>query len=151
MSKHSDKAVELFKRGYNCSQAVFGAFAEDLGIDFETAVKISSSFGGGMGRLREVCGALTGSFMVLGLKSGYSDASDYQAKKEHYRSVQELAKRFREYNGSIICREILGEKTPSEVPEKRTEEYYRKRPCVEIVRLSAEELDNFFDDLMANT
>ena len=80
MSKYVDKAKELFLSGYNCSQAVFGAFCDDLGLDFETAVMLSSSFGGGMGRLREVCGALSGAFMVAGLKKGYTSPTDKEAK-----------------------------------------------------------------------
>ncbi len=141
---HSKKAVELFKSGYNCSQAVFGAFAEELGIDFDTAVKISSSFGGGMGRMREVCGALTGSFMALGMLEGGYDARDNKAKAEHYKNVQELAEKFRQQNGSIICRELLGlsqKGADNPVPELRTDGYYKKRPCVELVELAAKNLD----------
>ena len=136
---HSKKAVELFKSGYNCSQAVFGAFAEDLGLDMDTALKISSSFGGGMGRMREVCGALTGAFMVLGMLNG-----GYDAKAEHYRKIQELSEEFRKQNGSIICRELLGlskKGADSPFPELRTENYYKKRPCVELVELAAKNLD----------
>ena len=106
--KKSEKAVELFKKGYNCSQSVFGAFAEDLGIDFETAVMISSSFGGGMGRMREVCGAVSGMFMAAGIKYGYSDPKNMNAKKEHYRLIQTLAERFKERNKYIVCRQLLG-------------------------------------------
>lgn len=138
---HSKKAVELFKSGYNCSQAVFGAFNEELGIDFDTAVKISSSFGGGMGRMREVCGALTGSFMALGMLEGGYDARDNKAKAEHYKNVQELAEKFRQQNGSIICRELLGLGADNPVPELRTDGYYKKRPCVELVELAAKNLD----------
>ncbi len=141
---HSKKAVELFKSGYNCSQAVFGAFAEDLGLDMDTALKISSSFGGGMGRMREVCGALTGAFMVLGMLNGGYDAKDNKAKAEHYRKIQELSEEFRKQNGSIICRELLGlskKGADSPFPELRTENYYKKRPCVELVELAAKNLD----------
>lgn len=96
--KKSEKAVELFKKGYNCSQSVFGAFAEDLGIDFETAVMISSSFGGGMGRMREVCGAVSGMFMAAGIKYGYSDPKNMNAK----RSIIGLFKRLRKDLRSVI-------------------------------------------------
>ena len=148
MSKHSDKAVELFKEGYNCSQAVLCAFADETGLDNDTALKLASSFGGGMGRLREVCGALTGEFMIAGIKYGYTDVHNHSLKSDHYKLIQEIAKEFRDLNGSIICRELLGlNKGISEpVPEKRTEAYYKKRPCVELVRLAAENMDRIIED-----
>lgn len=138
---YKERARELFKEGYNCSQAVFGAFAEELGMSFETAVLISSSFGGGMGRLREVCGAVSGMFMAAGLAFGTTDITDHKAKSDHYALIQSLASEFKEQNGSIICRELLGlsEKKPDvPVPEKRTEEYYKKRPCAELCADAAE-------------
>ena len=97
-------AEELFLKGYNCAQAVAGAFAEDIGMDFDTAVKTVSSFGGGMGRLREVCGAVSGMFFVAGALYGYSDPKDYAAKKEHYERIRYLAEKFKEQTGSIVCR-----------------------------------------------
>jgi C_GCAxxG_C_C family probable redox protein len=132
--------MELFRQGYNCSQSVLGAFCEEMNLDQETAFRLSSSFGGGMGRLREVCGAVSGMFMVAGLKYGYADAKDHQKKKELYRRIQELAGRFQKENGSIICRELLGLSSGPDdpAPEKRTEAYYRKRPCVELVGCAAE-------------
>lgn len=138
---YKERARELFKEGYNCSQAVFGAFSEELGMSFETAVLISSSFGGGMGRLREVCGAVSGMFMAAGLAFGTTDITDHKAKSDHYALIQSLASEFKEQNGSIICRELLGlsEKKPDvPVPEKRTEEYYKKRPCAELCADAAE-------------
>lgn len=139
MINHKERAIELFKQGYNCAQSVFGAFSEDLGVDFKTAVKTSSSFGAGMGRLREVCGAVSGMFMVVGYKYGYTDPKDYAAKTEHYKLIQELANKFKEITGSIICRELLGlnEKSSSPVPEIRTASYYKKRPCAELVGIAA--------------
>ncbi len=141
-----EKAMSLFKEGYNCSQAVFGAFAEELGLDFETAVKISSSFGGGMGRMREVCGAVSGMFMVAGLKNGYSSPTDTKSKTEHYKLIQNLATEFKAINGSIICRELLGleGKDTNHVPAERTNEYYKKRPCAELVGDAAELLEKYF-------
>lgn len=131
----SEKAKELFKQGYNCAQAVVGAYAEELGIDMETAMKLASSFGGGMGRLREVCGAVSGMFMVAGIKYGYSSPEASLEKTEHYKKIQELAAEFSESNGSIICRELLGLRAgkDSHVPDERTEKYYKARPCVELV------------------
>ncbi|MBQ9977532.1 MAG: C_GCAxxG_C_C family protein [Clostridia bacterium] len=139
MSAKSEKAKELFMQGYNCSQAVVGAFCEDLGLDFETAMKLSSSFGGGMGRLREVCGAVSGAFMVAGLKYGYADPRDKTAKTEHYKLIQDMAAKFKEENGSIICRELLevGDEKETHVPEDRTKEYYKKRPCAQLVETAA--------------
>lgn len=144
-----EKAMELFRQGYNCSQAVFGAFAEDLGLNFETAVKISSSFGGGMGRMREVCGAVSGMFMAAGLKCGYCSPSDTHSKTVHYKLIQELAAEFKNKNGSIICRELLGleGKDNNYVPSERTKEYYKKRPCAELVADAAEILEEYFKDL----
>ena len=130
-----EKAEELFKKGYNCSQSVLGVFCEESGLDFETAVKISSSFGGGMGRMREVCGAVSGMFMVAGLAFSEATASP-ENKKRQYEIVQELAGRFKEKNGSIICRELLQgiEKSDTPTPSERTAEYYKKRPCTELVK-----------------
>jgi C_GCAxxG_C_C family probable redox protein len=135
MSKYEDKAKTLFKEGYNCAQAVVSAFSDELEIDKETVLKLTSSFGGGMGRLREVCGAVSGMFMVAGLLKGYVDPQNNQAKTEHYKRIQELARQFKEINGSIVCRELLGlsVKSESHTPQLRTEEYYKKRPCAKFV------------------
>jgi C_GCAxxG_C_C family probable redox protein len=148
LSKHSDCAKDLFKKGYNCSQAVFAAFCDETGLDLEDALKISSSFGGGMGRLREVCGAVTGMFMVAGMKYGYADPADQSKKYEHYALIQTMAKKFEEENGSIICRELLGLtlKHDLPLPEKRTESYYKKRPCAEFVAYAAQILDEYIEN-----
>lgn len=139
--------MELFKQGYNCSQAVLTAFCDEIGMDFETALKISSSFGGGMGRLREVCGAVSGMFMVAGMKFGYTDPKDKLTKAEHYKLIQSLALDFKEKNGSLICRELLGINTEmdSYIPETRTADYYKKRPCVELVGYAADIMDEFIN------
>ena len=148
MTNHADKAKELFKQGYNCAQAVIGAFCEELGMDFETAMKISSSFGGGMGRMREVCGTVSAMFMAAGLQFGPSDTSDPNAKGAHYARIQELAKRFKEKNGSIICRELLEgiETSSSPTPSERTEKYYKKRPCVDLVGDAAEIFEQYLEE-----
>ena len=129
----SDKAVELFKTGACCSQAVFCAFAEDFGMDADTAMKVSAGLGGGVGRMREVCGAVTGATLALGMKYGPDKAAVYP-------HVQELCARFKAECGSIVCRELLDGSgaTQGGAPEARTEAYYRKRPCAEMVRLAAE-------------
>ena len=143
----AEKAEKLFKEGYNCSQAVVGAFSDKLSLDKETLMKLSSSFGGGMGRLREVCGAVSGMFVVLGLIKGYNSPDDNDGKKAHYENIQALAKEFEEENGSIICRELLGLSVKKEepTPEKRTEEYYKKRPCVEMVKSAVAILEKIIE------
>ena len=139
MSEKGKTAREYFEQGYNCSQAVVLAFAPDLGLDEKTAVLVSSAFGGGMGRLREVCGTVSGMFMVAGLLYGDGAVPSHEAKTAHYARVQELSARFREENGSILCRELL-QGVPTDktaVPEHRTPEYYKKRPCADLVRDAA--------------
>lgn len=150
--KYNDKiakqAGELFTQGYNCSQSVVAAWAEQVGLDRDTALKISSGFGGGMGRLREVCGAVSGAFMILSFKFGSSDSSDGKAKAELYEIIQAFAKRFKEENGfdSIVCRDLLGLPGASiPTPAPRTAEYYKKRPCKELVELSAGLLGEFIE------
>ena len=149
MNKEKAAAAKaLFMEGYNCSQAVVGAWAEDIGLDSETAYKIASGFGGGIGRMREVCGAFTGAVMVLGLKFGNTIGSDRAAKGKDYERVQLFAKRFKEELGSdtIICRELLGLSGPSDPdPAKRTKEYYQKRPCPETVAIASGLLGEFME------
>lgn len=151
MSAKSDKAKELFKQGYNCSQSVLGVFCEELGLDFETAMKISCPFGGGMGRMREVCGTVSGMFMVAGLACSCADSSK-ENKANQYKIVQELAQIFKEKNGSIICRELLAgvESSTSPIPSERTEKYYKKRPCVELVADVVEILEENLEKLKQN-
>ena len=146
--KRSDKAVALFQQGYNCSQAVFGAFADIYGMDIETALKVSASFGGGMGRMREVCGSVSGMLLVAGMETGAVQGKDKEGKQRNYQVVQELAEEFRKENGSIICRELLGLDKDAKIvskPEERTEQYYKKRPCIELVRQAAEILESYFN------
>ncbi len=135
---YAKRARELFEQGYNCAQAVFAAFCEETGMDMETALKLAAPFGGGIGRLREVCGAVSGMAMVAGMKYGYTDPKDTQTKMEHYQLAQSLVKEFKEENGSFICRELLnldGEGNP--LPEERTPQYYQSRPCADLVESAA--------------
>lgn len=143
-----EKAMALFEEGYNCAQAVFLAFEDLHGIDRKTAAALSSSFGGGMGRLREVCGSVSGMFMTAGVLYGYDDPKDREAKAEHYARIQELAGLFEQQNGSIVCRELLGlsVKRESPVPQERTKEYYKKRPCRELVGGAAEILEHYIEE-----
>lgn len=137
-------AENYFKQGFNCAQSVALAFKDDLGIDETTILKLVSPFGGGMGRMREVCGAVSGMLLVLGSKYGYSDPKDAQSKSELYSAVQSLMGQFKDKNGSYICRELLGENGRSApTPEKRTDEYYKKRPCVLLVGDAAEILEEY--------
>lgn len=141
MKDHALAARELFLMGYSCAQAVACAFADEMSMDMETAAKLAASFGGGMGRLREVCGAVSGALIVLGALKGYADPEDPDAKMAHYARVQDFAARFRAKHETIICRELLAglEAAKSTDPraEARTPEYYRTRPCVRFVETAA--------------
>ncbi|HQC54918.1 MAG TPA: C-GCAxxG-C-C family protein [Clostridia bacterium] len=140
-----EKAMKNFRDGYNCSQSVVLAFSDKLGIDDKTLLKLSSSFGGGMGRLREVCGAVTGMFIVVGFLYGYNDPNDKQAKANHYELIQQLAKEFKDANHSIICRDLLGlgEGPDNPIPSERTKQYYAERPCEELVGHAAEIVEKY--------
>ena len=147
MSK-AEEAKALFLDGANCSQAVLGAWAKEGGIDRELALKLCSGMGGGMGRLREVCGAATSMFLAADLILGTPDYHDKKAKDSQYAVIQELAKRFREKNGSLICRDLLGlASKPEDIPvsEARTPAYYRKRPCAEIVAIASGILEEYLE------
>ena len=153
---HKEIAMNNFLKGCNCSQAIMLAFCDITGIDEKTALRLSSSFGGGMGRLREACGAFSGILMVAGILYGYDDVETPELKIAHYKRVQELAARFKEATrggnaeeGSVVCRELLGlskgENTGGE-PSKRTAEYYAKRPCKEIIGKAAEIMDKYIEE-----
>lgn len=168
--KKREQAMAHFREGYNCSQAVFLAYAEDYGISPEMACRIAASFGGGMGRMREVCGAFSGMLLVAGLETGATVGKDAAGKKANYDAVQWLARRYREQNGgdSIYCKELLGlvprkkessresgeapEQTAGQemftdtTPEARTENYYKKRPCPELIGLACDILDEFLQE-----
>lgn len=137
--------MENFKKGYNCSQSIVLTFADILPLDRDTLSRMASSFGGGMGRLREVCGAVSGMFVVAGLLYGYEGPETGQVKAEHYARIQDLAHKFEEKHRSIVCREMLelSVKHDAPTPEARTEEYYKKRPCVEIIGDAAQILDEY--------
>ena len=143
MMDHATKAAELFLQGYNCAQAVAVAFCDLTGMDKDYAAKLASGFGGGMGGLREICGAVSGMNMVLGCLYGYESPTNDEAKKLLYSQVRELAEGFREQTGSIICREILKNPPADPNPSPRTAEYYAKRPCARMVMVAAQLLDEF--------
>lgn len=143
-----EKAMKLFEEGYNCAQSVFLAFEDLYEIDKKTAAALSSSFGGGMGRLREVCGAVSGMFMVAGILYGYDTPEARKEKAAHYARIQELAAAFEKENGTIVCRELLGltVKREAPTPEARTKEYYQKRPCKELVGQAAEIMEQYINE-----
>ncbi len=140
---HGELAKKNFEKGCNCAQAVFLAFSDLTGMDEATAMKVSASFGGGMGKLREVCGAVSGMFMAAGMIYADDHIPTQEAKAAHYAKIRALAARFKEENGSYLCRELLeGVPVSKEAaPEERTEQYYKKRPCGELCRIAAELLD----------
>lgn len=145
MTNHAELAKQLFFKGYNCAQSVFCAFTDVTGYDIDTSARMASSFGAGLGRLRETCGVVSAAALVLGIVKGYDDPADYQVKKDHYALVREYADRFRAENASINCRELLtlaglNPESGGE-PEQRSEEFYRKRPCPQLVYNAALILD----------
>ncbi|MBQ9137964.1 MAG: C_GCAxxG_C_C family protein [Alistipes sp.] len=129
------RAKELFNSGYNCCQAVVMAYADVVEIEPTLAATIAAPFGGGMGRLREVCGAVSGMTMLAGFISPCPTADSALAKRENYALVQRFAEAFRAQNGAIVCRTLLGldHAKDDPTPSPRTAEYYRKRPCAELV------------------
>ena len=145
MKNHAELARNNFLKGYNCAQAVAIAFSEEMGMSEAELAKLASSFGGGMGKMREVCGAVSGALLVYGAVHGNSDPDDADAKKAHYARVQEFAARFKAEHETIICRELLKnialKKENTSEPEARTDEYYRVRPCVRFVESAARILE----------
>ena len=143
---HGEQALELFQQGYNCAQTVAVAFCDVTGLEPDYAARMASSFGGGMGRMREVCGAVSGMLLVAGLLYGYETPGDDASKREHYARVQELAGAFREQAGSIVCREILKNPPSDPNPTPRTADFYAQRPCGRMVVLAAEILDRYIEE-----
>ncbi len=154
MGERGERAEALFRAGYNCSQSVVCAYADILGMPEETAARIVSCFGGGMGRMREVCGCVSGMLFVAGALRGYNGPAENARKKDVYAMVQELASRFRAQNGSIICRELLGlakSEDTAPVPSERTTEYYQKRPCPRLAAMAADILEEYLAQTSATT
>ena len=139
---HTQAAAQLFESGYNCAQSIAAAFSDVTGIDSAQSARMVSAFGGGMGRMREVCGTVSGMFMVISILYGY-DAPNPAAQKELYSIVQTLAAKFREEAGSIICREILSNPPSDPKPTPRTPDFYKLRPCTRMVVLAASLLDEY--------
>ena len=139
VEEREQRARDLFSAGYNCCQAVAMTFADVIGLTEDEVARLASGFGGGMGRMREVCGTVSAMTMVSGAMIPANDVSDKAAKTANYALVQEMAGEFRQMNGSIICRELLGLSKPegTPVPSDRTQEYYKKRPCGELCAIAA--------------
>ena len=142
---HVERAVELFVEGYNCAQAVAAAFGDLTGLDEKTAARMASCFGGGMGRMREVCGAVSGMLMVAGVLYGYDDPKATREKRELYAQVQAMAGQFREELGSIVCRDLLKNPPSDPNPTPRTEQFYKDRPCARMVATAARIMDEFIE------
>ena len=138
MKDYAKHAAELFESGYNCAQAVAVAFSDVTGMTPQAAASMASSFGGGMGRMREVCGAVSGMLLVSGILCGYDSPGDDVSKKAHYERVQAMAGEFRQEAGSIICRDILKNPSSDPSPTPRSPEFYQMRPCTRMVYLAAE-------------
>ncbi len=137
--EYAVRAMNYFKEGYNCSQSVVLAFSPLIGIEADRLLRLASSFGGGFARMREVCGAVSGMSIVIGALYGYSNPKDKSAKTEHYARIQQVIREFAGLTGSMLCHEMLGFGKGGEthVPEDRTAEYYKKRPCVKVIGIAA--------------
>ena len=143
---HVERAVDLFVEGYNCAQAVAAAFGDLTGLDEKTAAKMASCFGGGMGRMREVCGAVSGMLLVAGILYGYNDPKATTEKRELYAQVQAMAGQFRQELGSIVCRDLLKNPPSDPNPTPRTEQFYKDRPCARMVATAARIMDAFIEE-----
>jgi C_GCAxxG_C_C family probable redox protein len=139
----SKQAGDNFLSGYNCAQSVTMAFADLMGMEESAAARLASPFGGGMGRMREVCGAVSGMLIVLGILYGYDTPGDDEIKAKLYTQVQQLAASFRDQMGTLLCREILDNPPSDPIPSARTEQYYKDRPCARVVMAAAAVLQEF--------
>lgn len=142
VKERAQRAGEYFKAGYNCAQAVVMAYNDIMGMDLEMVAKLAAPFGGGMGRMREVCGTVSGMTMLAGYIQPSADPKNLEERKNNYALVQHFAEQFRNENGDIVCRRLLGlepmaERNETTMPSERTPEYYKKRPCSEYVECAA--------------
>lgn len=150
LEQRVNKAVENFMQGYGCCQSVVAAFADLYDLDEKMALRISAGFGGGVGRMRMMCGAVSGIVMLVGLDCGQTEGSDRKGKSACYKVVQELLAKSKEENGSLICANLLGLNGPlpknSYIPSERTQEYYKKRPCAAKVESAARIFANYLEN-----
>ena len=143
--KHDEKAAEYFLQGYNCSQSVAMAISDVVGLDPLYVARMASPFGGGVGRMREVCGAVSGMLMIYGMLYGYDTPHDDTRKGQVYSDVQMLASQFKAETGSLICRELLGNPSTSPIPTPRSATFYKDRPCGRFVQTAARILDGYIE------
>lgn len=147
LDARTQRAVEYFMKGYGCGQSVAAAFCDLYGLTQEQAFRIAAGFGGGVGKMRMMCGAVSGMVILAGLEDGQTDGADRAGKTECYKVVQDLVEAFRKENGSIICAELLGLKGPAPVgdfvPAERNAEYYKVRPCAAKVESAARIFANY--------
>lgn len=146
-----EQAVANFKAGFNCSQSVVAAFADLYGFTREQALRMSASFGGGIGRMRMTCGAACGMFLLAGLETGATEGADRAGKSYNYKVVQALAEKFKKEHGTLVCAELLGltkKDQQAETPEAsaRTAEYYAKRPCPKMIESAARIFAEFLEE-----
>lgn len=144
-----EQAKEYFMQGYNCSQSVAMAYSDLINMDKDTIAILTGGFGGGMGRMREVCGAVSGAVFILSALNGYNNPADSEGKKALYADIQKIGNAFKNENSSIICKDLLGLTSngfDSPIPNERNANYYKKRPCQELVKSSADILDNFIKE-----
>lgn len=144
------RAVEFFKEGYNCSQAVFLAFSDIYGLDVDASKRLSAGFGGGVGRMRMMCGAVSGMVMLAGLETGQTEGTDSKGKAQCYQEVQDMVNLFKDRNGSVICAELLAMNgckvvADTNIPDTRNAEYYKKRPCAQKVASAARIFAEFLE------
>lgn len=146
--RHAQTAVQLFNSGYNCAQSLLCAFSDVIGYSLEDAARLASSFGGGISRMREACGTISGMALIIGILYGYSDPADINGKKRQYAAVQSLAEKFKLQYGTMICRDLLGElgKDSAPDPTPRTPEYYSKRPCARFIYTMSEIIDDYIEN-----
>ena len=150
MEDRVQKAVENFMSGYGCCQSVFAAFADIYGMSDKQAKSVAAGFGGGVGRLRMMCGAVSALVMLAGLSDGQTEGDDRAGKAHCYKVVQDLLEQFKQRNGSVICAELLGlggqpKAVGSYVPDERNAEYYAKRPCAAKVESAARIFQEYLD------
>lgn len=137
-----EKAISSFRGDFNCAQSIFSAFVPQYGLDKDTALKIATGFGGGMGRMQKTCGAVSGAFMVIGLRYGMGTNDDTEARDKTYQVVREFSNRFQEIHGSIICKELLGcDINTSEGKEYYDQNDFFEKKCFEYVKDSAKILE----------
>lgn len=152
MSERADRAYNYFMEGFTCAQSLFVSFADIFSFDEETALKLSAGLGGGVGRMREVCGVVTSASLILGMMYGATKGDDKESKAYTYEKVREFSDKFKAIEGTILCRELLGldEAEESHIPQERTPEYYASRPCPRITREAAEILEEMVNEYLNN-